>query len=236
MTMTPSVRKFALTVHVTSSVGWLGAVAAFLVLSVAGLRSGNPETVRSAYLAMNLVGEFIIVPLSFAALLTGLIQSLGTHWGFFRHYWVIVKFTLTIGATALLLLHQLTAVSEAARRVLAVPPGTLPKVGRVGTQLAGDAGFAVLVLLVTTTLSVYKPWGRTPYGQSKRQQERRAQERIPKTLQGARLSGQSILSGRDDQASVGSSPLGFRIFLAIIAMIAVAFVVMHLIGRGLGGH
>jgi hypothetical protein len=29
MTMTPGLRKFALTAHVTSSVGWLGAVAAF---------------------------------------------------------------------------------------------------------------------------------------------------------------------------------------------------------------
>jgi hypothetical protein len=37
MAMTPRLRKFALTAHVTSSVGWLGAVAAFLALAVAGL-------------------------------------------------------------------------------------------------------------------------------------------------------------------------------------------------------
>ncbi len=34
--MTPIVRKFALTAHITFSVGWLGAVAGFLALAIAG--------------------------------------------------------------------------------------------------------------------------------------------------------------------------------------------------------
>lgn len=80
---------------------------------------------------------------------------------------MLVNFTLTIGATFLLLLHQFTAVAEAARRVSGATPGTLPDVGQLGSQLVGDAGLAVLVLLVTTTLSVYKPWGRTRYGRRK---------------------------------------------------------------------
>jgi len=78
MAMTPRVHKFALTAHVTSSVGWLGAVAGFLVLAVAGLTSRNVETVRAAYLAMELIAWFVIVPLSLASPLTGLVMSLGT--------------------------------------------------------------------------------------------------------------------------------------------------------------
>jgi len=46
----------ALTVHITSSVGWLGAVAGFLALSIAGMVSRDAELVRGVYLAMNLVG------------------------------------------------------------------------------------------------------------------------------------------------------------------------------------
>ncbi|MDQ6901046.1 MAG: hypothetical protein M3072_16375, partial [Candidatus Dormibacteraeota bacterium] len=88
MTMTPSLRKFALTAHVTCSVGWLGAVAGFLALAVAGLTSRDAQMVRGTYLAMDVTGWFVIVPLSFASLLTGLISSLGTPWGLFRHYWV----------------------------------------------------------------------------------------------------------------------------------------------------
>jgi hypothetical protein len=206
--MTPALRKLNLTAHVTSSVGWLGAVAGFLVLSIAGLASQDADTVRSAYVAMNLIGQFIIVPLSLAALMTGLVQSLGTDWGLFRHYWVLVKFVLTVGATVLLLLHQFVAVAGAARLVSGTAAGTLPQVGRLGPQLVGDAGLAVLVLLVTTTLSVYKPWGRTRYGRRMQQQE---QGDVP----------------------VIAMSLGLRILLAIIGVIVAAFVVLHLAGGGL---
>jgi len=162
--MTPTLRKLNLTAHLSCSIGWLGAVASFLVLSVAGLTSQNTGIVRSAYLSMNLIGQFIIVPLSLAALLTGLIQSLGTHWGLFRHYWVSVKFVLTILAIIILLLHQFTAVEGAARSVMGSTAGTLPEVGKLGTQLVTDAGAALLVLLVITALGVFKPWGRTGDG------------------------------------------------------------------------
>lgn len=77
--MTPRLSKFVLTMHITTSVGWLGAVAAFLVLSIAGVTSHDAEVVRGAYLSMNLIGLYMIVPLSFAALLTGVVQSLATH-------------------------------------------------------------------------------------------------------------------------------------------------------------
>jgi hypothetical protein len=104
MTMTPSFRKFALTAHVTCSVGWLGAVAGFLALAVAGLSGQDAQMVRAAYLAMNVTAWFVIVPLAFAALLTGLVQSLGTRWGLFRHHWVLAKLLLTVIATIVLLL------------------------------------------------------------------------------------------------------------------------------------
>ena len=135
--MTPGLRKLNVTAHVASSVGWLGAVVSFLVLSIAGRASQDSETVRAAYLAMNLIGQFAIIPLSLVALATGLVLSLGTHWGLFRYYWVLLKFILTIIAIAALLLHQFTAVAEAARRVSAVPPETLPEIGRLGITTRG---------------------------------------------------------------------------------------------------
>ena len=104
--MSPRVRQVALTAHVTASVGWLGAVAAFLALAVAGVASGDEQRVRGAYVAMELTGWYVIVPLSLASLLTGLVQSLGTTWGLVRHYWVLVKLLITVAATFLLLLHM----------------------------------------------------------------------------------------------------------------------------------
>src|SRR5215475_11387909 len=103
--MSTGLRKFALTTHVTSSVGWVGSVAAFLALSIAGLSSPDSQMVRGAYMAMHLTTWYVIVPLCLASLFTGLIESLGTQWGLFRHYWVVIKLLLTVFATLILLVH-----------------------------------------------------------------------------------------------------------------------------------
>ena len=79
MTLTPTLRKLVRTAHVTFTVGWLGAVAGFLALAVTGLNSQDTQIVRSAYLAMDLITRFVIVPLSIAPLLvTGPLLSLAT--------------------------------------------------------------------------------------------------------------------------------------------------------------
>jgi hypothetical protein len=76
--MTSALRKLTLTAHVVVSVGWIGAVTAFLALSVAGLTSQNPETVWGAYTSMDLIGRFVIIPMCFAALATGIIDAFVT--------------------------------------------------------------------------------------------------------------------------------------------------------------
>ena len=160
--MTPFFRKFALTTHVTSSVGLLGAIAAFLALAVTGVISQDDQLVRATYLAMELIARFVIVPLAFASLLTGLIQSLGTTWGLFRHYWVLVKLLLTVFAT-IVLLFKMELIGYAA---LLAAETTLPsaELRAAGIQLVVHAAGGLLVLLVPMVLSVYKPQGRTRYG------------------------------------------------------------------------
>ncbi|MFD4248047.1 hypothetical protein ACFWP3_41720 [Streptomyces sp. NPDC058525] len=169
----PRLRKLALTLHVTSSVGWLGAVAAFLALAVAGLTSGAPQTVRGAYLAMDVVGWYVIVPFSVASLLTGVVQSFGTVWGLLRHYWVIAKLLITVVATVLLLVHMQPVghLADAAARA-ALAGGELQA---MRIQLIADAGAALLVLLTAAALSVFKPRGVTRYG-------RRRQRGVPQPL------------------------------------------------------
>jgi hypothetical protein len=166
MTMPPGVRKLALTAHVTSSVGWLGAVVAYLALVVAALTRQDAQTVRAAWVALELTGWFAIVPLSLASLLTGLVQSLGTPWGLFRHYWVLFKLLLTVLATIILLLHMPT-VSFLAGVAAQTDSATL---GGLRGELL-HAGGGLLVLLVVTTLGVYKPRGLTPYGWRKQHEQ-----------------------------------------------------------------
>lgn len=160
--MAPGLRKLVLTVHVVSSVGWLGAVVSFLVLAIAGLTSPEPVMVRGAYLAMDLIGWSIIFPLSLASLLSGVIQALGTVWGLFRHYWVLIKLIITALATALLLLH-LQPVTHMAG-IASTSELSPDDMTGIRVQLIADAGAAVLVLAVAAVLSVYKPRGITKHG------------------------------------------------------------------------
>src|SRR5262245_50559303 len=162
MIMKTRLTKLALTAHVTSSVGWLGAVGGYLALAVAGLTSWDTHTIRAAYLSMQITAFSVIVPLSCASLLTGLIQSLATTWGLFRYYWVLTKFVMTILSIVVLLIH-LPTIREMAV-VTAESAISSMDMRQVRMQLVAHAAGALLVLLVTTSLSVYKPWGLTPYG------------------------------------------------------------------------
>jgi hypothetical protein len=166
--MTPAIRRLALIAHVVTSVGWFGAVVAFLVLAVAGLLGEDTQRLRGAYVGMDLIGWSVIVPLSLASLLTGLILSLGTEWGVFRHYWVSIKLVINVLASGVLLLHMVIVhqVAEAASR----STWTGDELRGIRTRLIGDAAAAAIVLLVATALSVLKPRGLTGRGRRLRRE------------------------------------------------------------------
>jgi hypothetical protein len=163
LTTRPRLRRLVLTVHVVSSVGWIGAVAAYLALVATALTSEDDQKVRAAFLAMELL-YLALIPLAVAALLTGVLQSLGTKWGLLRHYWVAFKLGLTVLATTVLLLHM-SAVNSLADKA-ADTSHNLPDAG--GELL--HAGVGLLVLLATTVLGIYKPPGLTRRGRRKQRQ------------------------------------------------------------------
>lgn len=165
MTMPPELRKVVLTAHVVSSVGWLGAVVAYIALDVVAVTSRDVQTVRAAYLAMELTVFSVIVPLALASVTIGVVNALGTHWGLFRHYWVLVKFLLTLVATSVLLLEAQTISSMATTAASGVDPRELP--GSLPHSVGG-----LVVLLIITILSVYKPRGITRRGWRKQRDQR----------------------------------------------------------------
>jgi hypothetical protein len=168
-TMTPSIRKLTLTAHVTTSVAWMGALAVFFAHALASSISEDEQMVRAAALAMGLTAWFVILPLSLAALTTGLVQALGTAWGLFRHYWILFKLLLTAIATMVLLLKlgPISGLADAARSL------TFSSADLVGlrTSMLVHAGGGLLVLLAAVTLAVYKPPGMTPYGLRKQRKQ-----------------------------------------------------------------
>jgi len=169
MTMTPRLRTFALIVHITFSVGWIGAVAAYIALDVAAATNQDAQTLRAAYLAMELIARYVIVPLAFASLLTGLVMSLGTKWGLFRHYWVLISLLLTIIATVVLLAE--TRIISYFANTAADPTTSSDDLRALGSTLVHSVGGTV-VLFMILVLNVYKPRGMTPYGWRKQHAQR----------------------------------------------------------------
>lgn len=172
MTLTPGLRKAALAIHLIFSLGWIGAVVGYLVLGAAAVTSRDAQTVRAAWIAMELTGWYAILPLAGGALVTGLVMSLGTSWGLFRHYWVVFTFGLTLVCTAVLVFHMPT-VSAGAAIARHADPAVL-------FALGGDLfhpAVGLLVLLVITWLNMFKPKGLTRYGWRRQREPRRPEAR-----------------------------------------------------------
>jgi hypothetical protein len=204
--MNPSFRKLLLTAHVTTSVATIGAVTGFLALALVGLRGGEQQAAASAYEAMEVIAWTAILPLIIASLLTGLVQSLGSEWGLFRHYWIVVKLAINILATALLLLHMrpIGVLARAAENHALIEGG----LSKLQVQLVANAIAAIVVLLLATALSVYKPRGLTPYG--------------------LRLSNGN---GAERAAPAWARYLGFLVLGLVAGIVA-----LHLAGIGFGPH
>lgn len=206
--MTLRFTRLTLTSHITFSVGWLGAVVVFLVLAITGLTSTDPQLARAAFMSMELCSWTVIVPLCLASLFSGVVQAMVTEWGLFRHYWIVVKLILTVAATILLLLHM-EPISYMAG-IASKPSFANTELPQLRIQLIADAGAALMLLLATTTISVYKPWGRIKFG----------------TWKGGHISGTSTLRKRS---------WGFYVLIGMVALI-LAILIIHIFGGGMGGH
>jgi hypothetical protein len=222
--MRPGLRKFALTTHITLSVGWIGAVLAYLVLVVAAMTRQDAQTLRAGWIAMELIGWYLIVPLALASLLTGFVMALGTPWGVFRHYWVVISLVLTVVATAVLLKHMPTVSFFA--RVAAQTDGT--DVGGLRGALRGEllhAGVGLLVLLAIEALNVYKPQGTTAYGR----------RRVSQVALSSRLTDDD--GSGQHRGSTTRTPRWVQVLGIHAVGLALLFVIiMHITGGGLRHH
>ena len=238
MMMTQRLRKFALAVHLTFSVGWIGAVVAFLALVVAVTTSQDAQTLRAAWIAMELTGWFAIVPLALASLFTGLVMALGTKWGLFRHYWVLISLVLTILAVGVLLgnMRAVSFFAEIAAEMDSTDVGRLR--GGLRSELL-HAGVGLLLLLVIQALNVYKPGGMTPYGWRKQREQSTVLGSIA-TTPADRCAYPDVSGDTAVPAELGRStrtPRWAKVSGIIVLVLALLFVViLHLTGRRLGGH
>lgn len=166
--MGPGLRKATLAIHLMVSVGWIGAVVAYLALGVSAATTTDDETIRSAWVAMEILGWDAIVPLAIASLVTGLLISVGTRWGLVRHYWVFISLVLTGLSVGVLLLHM----PDVTATVAVLDDLSTQELAALGGDLAHPT-IGLVVLLIVLVLNVFKPRGLTRYGHRRQQADPR---------------------------------------------------------------
>jgi hypothetical protein len=141
-------RKPLLAVHIITSVGLLGSTSASLMLAVTAATTDDAALAGSAYELMGTAGMVFGIPLSFAALISGVVLGLRGRWGVLRYRWTAIKLGL-----------QLAVILCGA---LLVGPGVAARIDGDGSAwgLVAAVGANVAMLAAATVISVFKPGGR----------------------------------------------------------------------------
>ncbi|MEU6052433.1 DUF2269 domain-containing protein [Streptomyces xanthochromogenes] len=162
-----TVRKGWLVAHVAVSVSWLGLTLGLLALGITAYTTDSPAMTDAAYRAMKVFGDWLVLPIALLTLVTGVVLSLGTHWGLARHRWVWIKFWLTLVTlclSAFLLRPEING---------AVAAG-VPDTSLVAAPIVSSSAYFFM-----TAISVLKPWGLTRRGRKRRVESRKTVDAAP---------------------------------------------------------
>jgi len=153
--------------HLVAVSCWIGGAASLLLLyfikgdvADGGVLFGINQSIHHVDMAL------VVVPGAFGCLLTGLLYSLFSNWGFFKHTWLVFKWTVTVAAIVFgtfWLGPWETTMMEIS--------------GTLGLQALQDQAyrynermnlvFGTLqcsVLIVTLFVSIFKPWKKKKAG------------------------------------------------------------------------
>ncbi|SDT15579.1 hypothetical protein [Actinoplanes derwentensis] len=144
-------RQLTIWLHVLTSVGWMAQVMALCVLLATGLAAGaGPGRDAATAMALALDGR-LVGPMADASAFTGIMLAAATPWGFFRHWWVLAKFVITL----VQLNVGIFLLSPALQHSAVAGPSP--------SQIAGGALMAGAIAF-QCWLSIAKPWGRVRPG------------------------------------------------------------------------
>ncbi|MEI7644469.1 MAG: hypothetical protein WCJ55_09325 [Chloroflexales bacterium] len=145
--------------HIVCTCAWVGAgVCMFLLNFVA--RPDNSHDLYVVMAALTIIDEWAVIPAAVGSLLTGLLISLLTPWGFFKWRWVAVKWGLTIAMTLFGIFYLSPWLHEMAAITVADPVGALQNKTFQSNRLllSLSSGPMFLSMLFLVFISVIKPW------------------------------------------------------------------------------
>lgn len=165
MKLSPKGQKALKIIHIVSVIAWVGS--AIVMNCIRHLVSVN-DGAGMYYMAdfLEAVDMKILVPGAIVCLITGLLYSLFTPWGFFKHRWVAVKWILTILMIALGTFFMGPLIKE--NVIIGHNLTTENAQGITDTyweNVAASAKWGALQLFLlafTIIISVLKPWKKCP--------------------------------------------------------------------------
>jgi len=89
-------QKWLKSFHIFFAALWIGA-GICLVLMNCFLEAKTGQMLYGITISMKFIDDFVIIPAAIGSLLTGLIYSIWTRWGFFKHNWITVKWIINVG-------------------------------------------------------------------------------------------------------------------------------------------
>lgn len=147
--------------HLVFAILWVGG-GLTLVLMQATLKATSGGELYGLLRAAKFVDDFIIIPGAVGSLLTGLLYSVFTNWGFFKHHWITVKWVINIGGV----IFGTFWLGEWLN-------GMPPIAGTLGLEALADPTYnhfhdmnqlwgsvQVSTLVFAVVISVLKPWGK----------------------------------------------------------------------------
>jgi hypothetical protein len=149
------VRRVWLTVHVVSSVGWLGIELAMLALCLTGMATDHPASMRGMYAAAAVLADTMLMPAALLMVVSGVTLGIGTKWGLAKYHWVFAKIVIS----ALLLVASVFTLNDNLQTVADLA-GSGQLDGADAVSLAGMMSVIALLGLAATVFSILKPWGR----------------------------------------------------------------------------
>ena len=156
-------RRWVLTFHVLFASIWIGTA---LSINLILLLKGVPPTEKELYaiaMSVKVLDDFLIIPSAMGIMVTGLLISMMTKWGFFKFYWVTVKWVITlallISGTFWLFPWLNNIIDLSNKQTPLVLQGSAYMYYRTMLLVVGNAQALVLLLLVL--ISVFKPWGES---------------------------------------------------------------------------
>ncbi|MDY6933257.1 MAG: hypothetical protein SVZ03_03430 [Spirochaetota bacterium] len=155
-------KRWIITLHIIFSSAWIGSAFAMIIPSIVIGLPENGDEIYALTLCVKTIDDYVIIPGAIGTLLTGLLLSMLTKWGFFIYRWVLLKWIITI--TIILFgtfclgnwVNGMTSLSDCQRLEVLQNPKFIAY--RSNALIFGSLQLGIL--LFTTVISVFKPWGR----------------------------------------------------------------------------